>query len=403
MAGFASIVIFDFFITNLLNQYVLFEGALGFVRIIGNVIIALIFMKSSVFEKIVVCTLSDITLLIISFLSLNILSGIFGFTVPELIEMNGLIRIINLFVTKFVFFMFTRIIIAIKKKEAYTLNLTEWIVLVTIFLITVFAEMKIFDIAVEFKLSESDPSILAVGSGLFLIDILVYILMSRISRKNLERTQLLIDKMQLDVYKDRLTETQKQYNEIKSIRHDMKNHLQCILSLIKKTKYDESQEYVEDMLENKLDFVYQFIDTNNNIINVISNAKLTLCRNEKIKTVINISSFRLEMDDSDICVILGNLFDNAIEACKKIDEDKMIYFEISQKKGYVNFIIKNSIKKSVLKSNPNLKTNKSNAVWHGIGLKSVKETVSRYGGMIDFYENNDLFAVDVWIPSEKIE
>lgn len=104
LAGFASIVIFDFFITNLLNQYVLFEGALGFVRIIGNVIIALIFMKSSVFEKIVVCTLSDITLLIISFLSLNILSGIFGFTVPELIEMNGLIRIINLFVTKFVFF-----------------------------------------------------------------------------------------------------------------------------------------------------------------------------------------------------------------------------------------------------------------------------------------------------------
>ena len=83
LAGFASIVIFDFFITNLLNQYVLFEGALGFVRIIGNVIIALIFMKSSVFEKIVVCTLSDITLLIISFLSLNILSGIFGFTVPE--------------------------------------------------------------------------------------------------------------------------------------------------------------------------------------------------------------------------------------------------------------------------------------------------------------------------------
>lgn len=403
LVGFASIVIFDFFITNLLNQYVLFEGALGFVRIIGNVIIALIFMKSSVFEKIVVCTLSDLALLIISFLSLNILSGIFGFTVPELIEMNGLIRIINLFVTKFVFFMFTRIMIAIKKKDAYTLYLTEWIILIIIFLITVFAEMKIFDIAVEFKLSESDPSILAVGFGLFLIDILVYILMSRISRKNLERTQLLIDKMQLDVYKDRLTETQKQYNEIKSIRHDMKNHLQCILSLIKKQKYDESQEYVEDMLENKLDFVYQFIDTDNNIINVISNAKLSLCRNEKIKTFVNISSFRLEMDDSDICVILGNLFDNAIEACKKIDEDKMIYFEISQKKGYVNFIIKNSIKKSVLKCNPHLKTNKSNAVWHGIGLKSVRETVSRYGGMIDFYENNDLFAADVWIPSEKFE
>ena len=98
---------------------------------------------------------------------------------------------------------------------------------------------------------------------------------------------------------------------------------------------------------------------------------------------------------------MGNLFDNAIEDCDKINDDKIIHFEISQKKGYVNFVIKNSIDASVLQTNPHLLTSKSNAAWHGLGIRTVKNTVYKYGGMIDFFESNGLFAVDVWIPSKK--
>ena len=227
--------------------------------------------------------------------------------------------------------------------------------------------------------------------------------MIRMSRKNIEKTRLMLDAMQLDVYKDRIKETEKQYNEIKSMRHDMKNHLQCILSLIQKGDNAKSKEYVEDILNNKLYNDYQFINTDNNVINIISNTKLSLCKSEDIKTIVNISDFKLNIDDTDICIILGNLFDNAIEACKKVDGDRIISYEISQKKGYVNFIIKNSINTSVLKSNPDLVTDKANASLHGLGLRSVKATVKKYGGMIDFYEQNGLFSVDVWIPSENVE
>ena len=399
--SFISITILDFLITFTLNKFTIFEGALGFARIIANLLIVLLFMKGTLFEKILVCTMTDVALLIISFLTLNTFSLAFERPIVELAAVNDTMRLIILFVTKFVLFLFTRMMLSIRKKDMYKLSLLEWIILMVIFIITICAEMEIFSISLEYKFSTDDAKIFWVGVGLFSIDILVYIIMIRMSRKNAERTQFMIDRMQLDVYKEKLDEMEKQYDEIRTIRHDMKNHLQCILALIQKGEYNESQQYVEDILNNKLYSEYQFVNTTNNIINVITNYKLLLCKNSRIKTVVNISSFEIDIDDCDICIILGNLFDNAIEACDKINDDKIIHFEISQKKGYVNFVIKNSIDASVLQTNPHLLTSKSNAAWHGLGIRTVKNTVYKYGGMIDFFESNGLFAVDVWIPSKK--
>ena len=401
LISFISIAVLDFLITFTLNQFTIFEGALGFARIIANLLIVLLFMKGSLFERILVCAITEVALLIISFISLNAFSLIFERTVAELAAINDMTRLIILFVTKFLLFLFTRMMLGIRKKDEYTLTLLEWIILMVIFIITICAEMEIFSISLEYELSADNTKIFWVGVGLFSVDILAYILMIRMSHKNAERTQFMIDRMQLDVYKEKLDEMEKQYDEIRTIRHDMKNHLQCILALIQKGEYNESQQYVEDILNNKLYSEYQFVNTTNNIINVITNYKLLLCKNSSIKTVVNISSFELDIDDGDICIILGNLFDNAIEACNKVNDDKMIFFEISQKKGYVNFVIKNSIEASVLQTNPHLLTSKSNAAWHGLGIRTVKNTVYKYGGMIDFFESNGLFAVDVWIPSKK--
>ncbi len=402
IACFVSILIFDVFVTICLNKFMLFEGALGFIRIIGNFTIALLFMKGTIFEKILVSILSDAALLIISFASLNVLSIIFNITMMDLINGIGLVRLINLFITKFIFFIFTRILIKIKRRDTYMLSLTEWLTLSVVFVITIFVGMEIFNATLQYDLSANNPSIIAAGLALIFINVFVYILMIRMSRKNAEHMELLLDKMQLEVYKNQLAETEKQYNDMNAIRHDIKNHLQCISALLKKNENEKAQLYVTDMLKNKLDFIYQYVKTGNRVVDVIANTKLTLCRNEKIKTVINISDFNLDIDDIDICIVLGNLFDNAIEACREVNEEKLICFEISQQKSYVKIIIKNSICDSILQNNPKLKTSKKDKSLHGIGIKSVKEVIERNGGMMDFYEQNNLFIADVWLPSEKL-
>ena len=85
----------------------------------------------------------------------------------------------------------------------------------------------------------------------------------------------------------------------------------------------------------------------------------------------------------DLCNLIGNMFDNAIEASQN-SEKRFIYFEISQKNDNLNIFLKNSIDQSVLTSNPHLQsTKKSNN--HGFGTSIIKEIAMRHHGIADAY------------------
>lgn len=189
---FLLILLSDIFITTLLNSFVLFEGALGFIRIIINFIIIFFLTKDTLFEKIITPVLIDTSMLIISLISLNTLSAVFNISINELAAENGFVRLINLFATKFIFFIFTRIMIQIKRKDTYFLSLIEWLTLSIIFIIAVIVEMFIFSVTLKYDISTNNPSFIAVGIGLALINVFVYALMVSISQKNAERTELLI-------------------------------------------------------------------------------------------------------------------------------------------------------------------------------------------------------------------
>lgn len=399
LSCYLLIVCTNSIITFLFNHLMIFEGILCLFRIIANFIISLILLKGTIYKKMFAALISDIIILLINFITLNLFSVIFNLSMLELVNERGMIRLITLFVTKFLFFLVTRLLINFEGNYRYTFSFVEWLMLSIVFFITMYIGLVFFRFILMNDSSTETPTAISVGIGLILINVFVYILMIRINLKNTEHTELLIDKMQMELYKTQLKESEKQYDEMRKIRHDMKNHLQCIAALLSENEIVNAKDYINEMLINKLDFGYQNIKTGNRVIDIISNTKLSQCRNENIKTIVNISFFKIDIDDVDMCVILGNLFDNAIEECKKIAGEKIVYFEISQKKSYINLVIKNTISKRILEDNPELKTTKSEKNIHGIGLKSVKDVVKKYDGMIELYEENDNFIVDVWLPS----
>jgi len=81
--------------------------------------------------------------------------------------------------------------------------------------------------------------------------------------------------------------------------------------LLRDSGNSEAQAYVNDMIRNKLNFGYAGVKTGHHVVDAIANTKLSQCNAEQIRTTMNTSGFDLEMDDVDICIILGNLFDNA--------------------------------------------------------------------------------------------
>ena len=99
----------------------------------------------------------------------------------------------------------------------------------------------------------------------------------------------------------------------------------------------------------------------------------------------------------DICTIIGNLLNNAIEAYKEDFNNYEIRINLNGTKSVYQIEIANTIKESVLSGNKALKTSKSDTKNHGIGIKSVKSRAEKYNGKTQFTEENGQFVARVWL------
>lgn len=388
-------------LTMTFNYFMNYEGILGAVRIAMNFIIALILLKGTIFEKIFVSIIIDLSTLLISYISLNLLGMLSGNTLEEMIDSRGLIRLLNLFITKVLLFEVTRVILRIKGKKNFSFELSEIFAISFIFTVTLIIGLGVFRANLSSGVSSESLISLIIGIGLIAINVFTYVLMKRISDKNLDRERLLLDKAQSELYFSQLAEYEKQFNEMRKIRHDMKNHLQCLAALVSQNNNKEAKSYIDDIIENKLNFGYDYIKTGNKIVDTVFNMKLFQCKKDNIATTVHINRFDTYVEDTDMCALLSNILDNAIEASRKEAENKEIRIEAMPKKGYVNLIIKNAISYSVLETNPELKTTKTNTLIHGIGMHSVSDIVKKYDGMIDFFEQSNYFIVDIWLPLKR--
>ncbi|WP_295068190.1 GHKL domain-containing protein [Ruminococcus sp.] len=396
--SFFLIFLSDTLLTSVFNYFMNFEGILCVIRIALNISIAFFLLKGTLFEKAFSAIILDITALFVSFISLTLLGMLSGNSLEEMIESRGMIRLLNLFITKVFLFAVTRAILRIRGKNNLSFEFTEVLGVSFIFAITLVIGIGIFRANLSAGVDTDSPISLLIGFGLIAINIFTYILMKRISDKNRERENLLLDKAQNEAYFSQVTEYEKQLDDMRKIRHDIKNHLQCLAALISQNNNEQAEDYINDIIENKLDFGHYYIDTGNKVIDSVINMKLLQCKNDNITTVVHINKVDTNIEDADMCALLSNILDNAIEACSKETKTKEIHIDIMPRKGYANLVVKNAISDSVLERNPELKTTKENVFIHGIGMRSVSDIVKRYDGMLDFYENNNFFIADIWLP-----
>ena len=106
------------------------------------------------------------------------------------------------------------------------------------------------------------------------------------------------------------------------------------------------------------------------------------------------------VDIIDICTIIGNLLDNAIEAYTDSLKDYEIMIKLDMFGGAYSIEISNPIEKSVLTHNSRLKTSKPDAKNHSLGTKSVKRRAEKYNGNAEFTEENNRFVARVWLKPE---
>lgn len=187
------------------------------------------------------------------------------------------------------------------------------------------------------------------------------------------------------------------YRQMRGWRHDYHSHIQTMLALTDKP--EKIREYLLS-LNHDLTSVDQVLKTGNVMVDAILNSKLSLIKSKNIgvnaKAVV---PAELKISSIDLCIIIGNLLDNAMEACiKEAEPEKRfirVYIAVMKNQLYIN--VTNSVRDSVQKVGKTyLSTKRSDG--KGFGLMRVDRVAAKNGGYVNRQDEEGVFATEVMLP-----
>lgn len=227
-----------------------------------------------------------------------------------------------------------------------------------------------------------------------LIFILLEYLLQRIMKREEDKTIIYQNKLM----KQQMDEIENIYMTMRGWRHDYHNHLQSLKGYLSLNKVDQMKNYLNE-LETDLDSIDTLYHSGNLQLDSILNAKLAIAEKEQIRIHCDASiPPQLHVSDLDLCVILGNLLDNAIESCRKImnpDERFIrVYIGILKKQLYIS--ITNATSETVKQRTDHYFTTKRGD--HGHGLKRVDQVVKKYDGYLNRQNEPGVFATEIVLP-----
>jgi len=213
----------------------------------------------------------------------------------------------------------------------------------------------------------------------------------------------LVDKriggFQQDLIIKHYTEVQHMYDQMRGWRHDYHNHIQAMQAFLALGQIDQHQEYL-NKLNADLTSVDTVIKTGNVMVDAILNSKISIATDHSIN--VNAKAAvpeALAISEIDLCVIIGNLLDNAIEACAQIPETggRFIRVYIGRHKSMLYISVSNATHGRPKKHEGRFGSTK-NSPSHGFGLIRIDRIAAKCGGFINRQFEDGIFATEVTLP-----
>ena len=206
-----------------------------------------------------------------------------------------------------------------------------------------------------------------------------------------------IAEYQNDLITKHCDEVQNIYKTMRGWRHDYHNHIQALLALV--GNEEKTREYLL-RLNDDLTTVDTVLKTGNVMVDAILNSKLSLIKSRQI--AVNAKAIvpaRLQVSEIDLCVVIGNLLDNAMEACLKQEEesDRFIRIFIGVMKGQLYLSVTNSTGGEIRKEGKRYLSTKDSPS-HGFGLMRVDRIAEKYDGYVNRQHEEGVFATEVLLP-----
>lgn len=220
--------------------------------------------------------------------------------------------------------------------------------------------------------------------------LIIYLLFNCISKQYFENISLLMEK-QVEQQVEHYKKINKLTDDLREFRHDYKNHMICLQSLLNNKQYDEALSYVKSITNQEILDSNKFF-SGNQIADAILTDKNELAQKNNCKIIFD-GSVSDEISVSNLCTILSNALDNSIEACSKIDSDETQIIDVK--------CVASELIQIIRISNPNLdnnavtETSKADRKNHGFGLSNIRRTVERMDGQMIISSQYPTFVLEI--------
>jgi len=380
-----------------INYVTVFEGIGAFIQIAIYLVYAFLFLRESILLKVWISILTEIILMIVAIGSNLMICALIDYNPNEMITVFNATRIVGVIISKIILFYITRLIL--KRRYKNPMDKKAWIMLILIPVISVFSLSSLMIAAMNND--EIVGYVLGGMAGIIIANIITYYLFTMMNKDYEDKLKINLLEMQNENAKKNIENMDAFVTKMRMTRHDMKNQLLIIDNYIDKENYTDAHNYIKNLINEYLPSFQSFSSTGNIAFDAILNSKIALCNQKNIYIEVKVKQDSIKkVDQIDTGILFGNLIDNAIEATENA-KDKRITVDVREQGMYLSILISNSIEKSVLNDNSSLKTSKQDTELHGLGIRSVKEIIKKYDGMIQFFEENNEFNCHILLDVNK--
>lgn len=337
---------------------------------------------------------------ITDYIVIMILAKIYG-DITTLGGASSLIGRLILILSRLILFAILIVIsrISSKKRNNVTADMSnkEWIQFLIFPIFTICAVMLMVNSVMKAYHSDIIPVYYIIAIGLIVLNLVVFHLISEIlehSRK-MKEAQILRQQSigQVELYNS----MRENYNIQRQRTHEYKNQIVCMDMLMKKKDYSKLENYIGNISDG-LDAQLDMVDTNNDVVNAILNAKYYEAIKNDVLFVLKINDLSdIKVSDEDIVTILSNLLDNAIEAAKQCNVGKRtVKIKLLSEEDVLTIAVSNTYKtEPMLTEDGYIRTTKNNKEEHGWGIRNIVATLEKYDAeyIIDYKNGEFVFSI----------
>lgn len=400
----SKIIITVFLLVLFLRLCIHFLRNYTIIKILITIIIILLSMlylyKISTIKALILTFFVQGILAIIDYIIIMILAKLYG-DITALESASALIGRLIIILSRLILFVGLIILsrISTRKNNSVTADMSdkEWIQFLIFPIFTICAVMLMTSSVIKSYHSDIIAIYYIIAIGLIVLNLVVFHLISEIleNSRNMKEAEALRQQSigQLELYNS----MRENYNIQRQRTHEYKNQIVCMDMLMKKKDYSKLEDYIGNISDG-LDAQLDMVDTNNDVVNAIFNAKYYEAIKNDVLVVLKINDLSdIKISDNDIVTILSNLLDNAIEAAKQCDIGKRIVkIKMLYEDAVLSIAVSNSYKaEPVLTEDGYIRTTKKDREEHGWGMRNVVATLEKYNAeyIIDYKNGEFVFSI----------